>query len=253
MLHHPFPHALPHSCDHVTHLRPQFNNITGGGNQQPQSYIVSNADDLLGLFDADFGVLVIGEGAKILGPNEHGQEVLVIAEYLRLKHFGTIQVSQAATKDFPDLQLARGLEIIAGLLYVPLSQGGTDFIALLRKGQPRLVRWAGKPHKDEAGGLRASLEPRASFKVWSETVAGRCRVWTGEQLETAGVLALVYGKVRRAVEPFCLRTVLKACIVVHRGLARARAREGESPTDKQDDEYPPFERRTRRCVAHVTS
>ena len=55
--------------------------------QHPSGYIVSNADDLLGLFDADFGVLVIGEGAKILGPNQHGQEILIVAEYLRLKQF----------------------------------------------------------------------------------------------------------------------------------------------------------------------
>ncbi len=50
-------------------------------------YIVSNADDLLGLFDADFGILVIGEGAKILGADQHGQEILIMAEYLRLKQF----------------------------------------------------------------------------------------------------------------------------------------------------------------------
>lgn len=55
--------------------------------QHPSGYIVSDADDLLGLFDADYGVLVIGEGAKILGPNEHGQEILVVAEYLRMKQF----------------------------------------------------------------------------------------------------------------------------------------------------------------------
>jgi light-regulated signal transduction histidine kinase (bacteriophytochrome) len=145
-------------------------------------------------------VLVIGEGAKILGPNEHGQEVLVIAEYLRLKHFSTIQVSQAVTKDFPDLQLSTGLEIIAGLLYVPLSRAGTDFIALLRKGQPHAVRWAGRPNKDGEDGRRTSLEPRTSFRVWSETVVGRCRVWTDEQLEMAGVLALVYGKVCHSID-----------------------------------------------------
>ncbi|KAH9986884.1 hypothetical protein BJV74DRAFT_927090 [Russula compacta] len=174
--------------------RKLFNAIAASAKQQPQSYIVSNADDLLGLFNADFGVLVIGEGAKILGPNEHGQEVLVVAEYLRLKHFSTIQASQAVTKDFPDLQLSTGLEVIAGLLFVPLSQSGSDFIVLLRKGLPRAVRWAGRPYKDGADGSRASLEPRASFRVWSETVAGRCRAWSEEQLETAGVLALVYGK-----------------------------------------------------------
>ncbi|PCH40363.1 hypothetical protein WOLCODRAFT_98767 [Wolfiporia cocos MD-104 SS10] len=160
--------------------------------QHPTGYIVSNADDLLGLFDADYGVLVIGEGAKILGPNQHGQEILIVAEYLRLKQFDTIQVSQAVTQDYPDLQLSTGLEVIAGLLYVPLSAGGRDFIAFLRKGQPRQVRWAGRPYKE--GEQRNVLEPRASFRIWSETVAGRCRAWSDEHLETAGVLALVYGK-----------------------------------------------------------
>ncbi|KAI0073479.1 hypothetical protein K474DRAFT_1603252 [Panus rudis PR-1116 ss-1] len=170
--------------------------------QHPSGYIVSNADDLLGLFDADFGVLVIGEGAKILGPNVHSQEVLVVAEYLRLKQFDTMQVSQQVTTDYPDLQLSRGLEVVAGLLYVPLSVGGRDFIAFLRKGQPRQVKWAGRPPTKAAVGYgtgadiqsKTTLEPRKSFKTWCETVAGRCRAWTDEHLETAGVLALVYGK-----------------------------------------------------------
>lgn len=62
--------------------------------QHPSGYIVSNADDLLGLFDADHGVLVIGEGAKILGPNENGQEILIVAEYLRLKQFTCVSASK---------------------------------------------------------------------------------------------------------------------------------------------------------------
>lgn len=86
------------------------------------------------------------------------------------------------------------------MLYVPLSSSGKDFIAFLRKGQCQLVRWAGNPHKDGVG-TQSTLEPRKSFKIWSETVAGRCRAWTDEQLETAGVLALVYGKVRGILLP----------------------------------------------------
>lgn len=95
------------------------------------------------------------------------------------------------TLDYKDLVLPGGLEVVAGLLYVPLSNDGVDFIAFLRKGQPRDVHWAGKPNNKKAEGL---LEPRRSFKIWSETVGGRCRAWTDEQMETAGVLALVYGK-----------------------------------------------------------
>ncbi|KAG8724687.1 Light-sensor Protein kinase [Ceratobasidium sp. 395] len=161
--------------------------------EHPTGYIVSDAEDLISLFDADFGVLVIGEGAKILGRNEHEQETLIVAEYLRRKQFNLMQVSQAIATDLPDLKLPAGLDAIAGLLYVPLSAGGKDFIALMRKGHLRDVHWAGKPFKPRADGS-AVLEPRKPFKAWKETVSGRCRAWTDEQLETAGVLALVYGK-----------------------------------------------------------
>ena len=49
-------------------------------------YIVST-DGLLSLFDADCGILVVGEGARILGLNQHSQEILIMAEYLRLKRY----------------------------------------------------------------------------------------------------------------------------------------------------------------------
>jgi hypothetical protein len=40
------------------------------------------------MVQADSGVLVIGDGAKILGPSsEQGQEMLLIAEFLRLKRY----------------------------------------------------------------------------------------------------------------------------------------------------------------------
>jgi light-regulated signal transduction histidine kinase (bacteriophytochrome) len=71
-------------------------------------------------------------------------------------------------QDYPDLQLPSGLDVIAGLLYVPLSMSGKDFIALLRKGQANVVNWAGRPHKKHDG--TSSLEPRKSFKVRKVTI-----------------------------------------------------------------------------------
>lgn len=158
----------------------------------PTGYIVSNAEDLLSLFSADYGILVIGEGAKILGPNNIGRELLIVAQYLRMKQFTLIQASQSIARDFPDLMVP-SLDVLSGLLYVPLSPGGRDFICFFRKGQMKDVIWAGKPHKPGEEET-ASLEPRTSFKAWAQTVMGRCRSWTDEQLETAGVLALIYGK-----------------------------------------------------------
>jgi hypothetical protein len=149
-----------------------------------------------------------------------------------------MQVSQAVTIDYPDLKLSTGLEIIAGLLYVPLSSGGKDFIAFLRKGQPREVHWAGKPFKP-GGAEKASLEPRVSFKSWSQIVAGRARVWTDEQLETAGVLALVYGKVvLLAKYPFPRPLT---CATVHRSLAAER-----DCASVHEAHQPPFVKRQSR-------
>ena len=54
---------------------------------------------------------------------------------------------------------------------------------------------AGNPYeKFYKEGTEGFLEPRKSFKTWSETVIGKCRDWTEEQVETAAVLCLVYGK-----------------------------------------------------------
>ncbi|SPC64574.1 related to phytochrome [Ustilago sp. UG-2017b] len=161
--------------------------------QNPSGYIISNAEDLLTLFDADYGVIAIGNEAKILGPLNASQEVLAVTEYLRLKKFEHLITSQDVRRDFPDMVLSTGLHVIAGLLLVPLSGSGVDFIAFLRKAQLRHVNWAGKPFKEGKEG-QAALEPRKSFKIWSETVEGTCRAWKDEELETASVLCLVYGK-----------------------------------------------------------
>lgn len=161
----------------------------------PSGYILTKAEDLLELFDADFGVIAIGSECKILGSMTASQEVLALTEYLRLKSFTSIVGTANAGEDFPDMSLPEGLDLdlLSGVLCIPLSESGTDFIVFIRRAQTRTVSWAGKPFK-EGGEGKASLEPRKSFKLWNETVTGTCRAWTDEELETASVLCLVYGK-----------------------------------------------------------
>jgi signal transduction histidine kinase len=43
-------------------------------------------------------------------------------------------------------------------------------------------------------GIEGGLEPRTSFRVWSEVIAGKSREWTETEVESATVLCLVYGK-----------------------------------------------------------
>jgi signal transduction histidine kinase len=100
-----------------------------------------------------------------------------------------------AGADFPDLRYAPGFKIVAGLLLLPLSSEGRDFIAFFRTPQIKEVHWAGNPHeKIIKEGSEGYLEPRKSFKTWSETVIGKCREWPEEKTEIAAALCLVSGR-----------------------------------------------------------
>lgn len=161
----------------------------------PSGYIIASSEDLLKLFDADSGLLSIRNETKILGDPEQSQELLAMLEYLRMRSLTNVMTSQDIREDFPDLRYTPGFSAIAGLLLVPLSIGGQDFIVFFRKGQLKEVKWAGNPYeKFIKAGTEGYLEPRKSFKTWSEMVVGKCREWTEVEIETAAVLCLVYGK-----------------------------------------------------------
>lgn len=161
----------------------------------PSGYIVASSDDLLALFDADCGLLSIEGETKILGNIGPTQEALVLLEYFRLRKPNSVTTSQDIRNDFPDLRYEPGFKKIAGVLLVFLSVTGSDFIVFFRPDQLREVKWAGNPYeKFVKGGTEGYLEPRKSFKMWSETVFGKSKEWTEEQVETAAVLCLVYGK-----------------------------------------------------------
>ena len=163
--------------------------------QNPSGYIIASSDDLLKLFDADYGLLSIRDETKIMGKLEQTQEALAMLEYFRLRKITAVLTSSDIHVDFPDLRYPPGFSAIAGFLLVPLSVGGNDFIVFFRKGQLREVKWAGNPYeKFIKEGTEGYLEPRKSFKTWSETVVGKSKDWTEEQIETGAVLCLVYGK-----------------------------------------------------------
>lgn len=161
----------------------------------PSGYIIATSDDLLKLFNADFGMLSIHGETKVLGKLEATQEALAMLEYLRVRSFTSVLTTTDLREEFPDLRYPPGFKTLAGLLLVPLSAGGADFIVFFRRGHLREVKWAGNPYeKYVKEGTEGFLEPRKSFKVWSETVVGKCREWSEQEIETAAVLCLVYGK-----------------------------------------------------------
>ncbi|CRG84479.1 Cyanobacterial phytochrome B [Talaromyces islandicus] len=161
----------------------------------PSGYIIASSDDLLKLFDADYGALSIRDETKILGRLTHSQEILALLEYLKMRQLSSVLVSHDVSRDFQDLRYPPGFKHISGLLYVPLSAGGKDFIVFFRRGQLTEIKWAGNPYEKKVKeGTSGFLEPRRSFQTWRETVMSRSREWSETDVETAAVLCLVYGK-----------------------------------------------------------
>ncbi|KAL4792215.1 hypothetical protein BDV19DRAFT_257598 [Aspergillus venezuelensis] len=158
----------------------------------PSGYIVASSDDLLRLVDADYGALCIRGEMKILAKSQKSQEMLALLEYLKVRKYNSVLTSNHIIKDFRDLHYPPGFKDISGLLYVPLSTDGLDFIVFFRRGQLTEVKWGGNPN--EAKFTEGHLEPRKSFQTWKETVLDRCRDWTESEIDTAAVLCLVYGK-----------------------------------------------------------
>lgn len=156
----------------------------------PNECITASSDELLRLFGADCGFLVVDGQAKTIGKLVSYTESVTLLRYLFSRQPGQILFSNCIMKDLPDLKADPGFTAVAGFLYVPLSLIASDFIVFLRKDQIKQVDWAGNPNSEGKIGL---LEPRASFKKWTETVRGTCNAWAPEQLNLAAMAQLVYG------------------------------------------------------------
>ncbi|KGO40989.1 CheY-like superfamily [Penicillium expansum] len=88
--------------------------------------------DLLSLFGADYAAASIMGESKILGKPIDSQEVLALFEYMKAKENDTVFWSGDIATDFQDLNYSPGFHHLSGLLYVPLSVDGHDFIIFFR-------------------------------------------------------------------------------------------------------------------------
>ncbi|KAH6713916.1 PHY3, histidine kinase-group VIII protein [Leptodontidium sp. MPI-SDFR-AT-0119] len=161
--------------------------------RSPSAYIAASSGDLLNMFGADFGFLAIKGEARTIGRLFSYNEAIVLLQYIRAKSFTSIYASECITRDCPDIGYPPGLKMISGILVIPLALSGSDFLVFFRKGQTQEVKWAGNPHEKKKV-VGNYLEPRSSFRRWSERVVGKSREWTEDQVESAAVLSTLYGR-----------------------------------------------------------
>ncbi|KAK4214580.1 hypothetical protein QBC37DRAFT_146841 [Rhypophila decipiens] len=161
-------------------------------NTNPNECITASSEELLKLFEADCGFLVVEGDARTIGRLTSYTEAVVLLRYLFFRKSRTIMFSNNIRADFSDLHYAPGFSAIAGVLYIPLSGKTDDCVVFYRRTQLKEVHWAGQPAKMMQNGF-GTLEPRNSFKKWTEVVDGTSKAWTSEQAHLAAMAQLVYG------------------------------------------------------------
>ncbi|EOQ98822.1 hypothetical protein E3P92_03759 [Wallemia ichthyophaga] len=160
--------------------------------------ISSNKDiDLLRLFDSENLIICYNGKMKIIGNDEYYDDIKQIGKYLKQKKWKDIRYTTRLKREYPNIEI-NNEQNLSGLLYVPLNDNskeapGDHFIAFIRSGQLENISWAGNPSEKTVGST--PLQPRASFKKWTESVTSTAREWRPEELESASVLSAVYSKV----------------------------------------------------------
>ncbi|RFU44948.1 ATP-binding protein [Paraburkholderia sp. DHOC27] len=141
--------------------------------------LANDPRELLGLTDAT-GAAIVFEGRVVLigaAPTT--------AEVERLVAWLDTQPDDIYATDH--LAAARNEAIVpdcAGILSVSISKLFRNYVIWFRPEVVRTVEWAGDPRAKLAS-LSASLSPRESFEVWTETVNGRSLPWRPAELEIA--------------------------------------------------------------------
>ncbi|KAJ5515485.1 hypothetical protein N7527_007045 [Penicillium freii] len=116
--------------------------------------------DLLSLFGADYAAASIMGDSKILGKPIDSQEVLVLFEFMKAKDNDTVFWSGDIATDFQDLNYSPGFHHLSGLLYVPLSADGRDFIIFFRADL-------------DSGNLASDSERLNQQREWSSAEFGK--------------------------------------------------------------------------------
>ena len=80
--------------------------------------------------------------------------------------------------------------LAGGILSMTLSTTEPWVVVWFRAEEVQVVNWAGNPHEKMTQGPGGTLNPRASFEAWTETVRGKSRRWTLPEIEAAGRLSV---------------------------------------------------------------
>lgn len=146
--------------------------------------IISHLDEIADLLICDGIGLWINGAATLHGLTPSQEQFRGLIE-----HLNTMSIEEAYSENDIGSIYPRGkdfAERAAGMLIVPLSRPGRDYLVFFRKEVSRTITWAGDPTKPvTVGPMGTRLTPRQSFEIWRETVKGQSLPWSAADVRIA--------------------------------------------------------------------
>ncbi|WP_309570347.1 ATP-binding protein [Deinococcus sp.] len=168
--------------------------------QQPDPLEALSSPDanLLGFIDAPGAAIRYGRELVQLGVTPSVPQIAELCEWLATQPEAQVLHTDTLGREYPPA-LAYA-DRASGVLAVPLTGSGHDYVLWFRPEELRTVVWGGDPNKPAQQGDSGTgrLSPRQSFAAWQETVRGRSAPWQRAEVQAAQAL-------RRAITSVTLR------------------------------------------------
>lgn len=148
--------------------------------------ISNHLGDIMAMLDGDGLAVLRGTEVVTGGRCPAEAEIRKLAAWLVAKAGQPVFATHALGAQYSLPEAAR--KRAGGILALTLSASEPWMVIWFRAEQTEVVNWAGNPHKNMTAAADGTLNPRASFEAWTETVQGKARRWTLPEIEAAGRL-----------------------------------------------------------------
>jgi chemotaxis family two-component system sensor kinase Cph1 len=146
--------------------------------------LTQNKINLLNVVEATGAVLVYDQEFTGLGITPDEGQLKRLFKWVAKKRTKFFYHTDQLSVVFPEALAYKHLA--SGMLVSVLDRERKEYILWFKPQYAHFVQWAGNPEKplevNEKGMLQIS--PRVSFKTWEETVVGKSRAWTIEELNS---------------------------------------------------------------------
>jgi chemotaxis family two-component system sensor kinase Cph1 len=146
--------------------------------------LTQNKINLLNVVEATGAVLVYDQKLTTLGITPDEGQLKRLLKWVAKKRTKFFYQTNQLSAVFPEALAYKHLA--SGMMVSVLDRELKEYIIWFKPQYAHFVQWAGNPEKplevNEKGMLQIS--PRLSFKTWEETVVGKSRDWTIEEVNS---------------------------------------------------------------------